>query len=157
MTDQAETSDPNAPRKSQAMEDFENLIERLAHEATPADREKIADLVNPEGTVKINELTPAQAAVLYKDHQGHNRDFGLGKANYYAGAMKRGEWKLIHQGLAFYRDGKIADGQHRSAAVAISGTTQKFVMFPNFGDGHVDAIYVGKGRSAGDAVQILCF
>ena len=110
MTDEAEISDPNEPRKSQAMQDFETLIERMANEATPADREKIADLVNPEGTVKIDELTPPQAAVLYSEHQGHNRDFSLAKANYYAGAMGRGDWKLIHQGLAFYRDGKIADG-----------------------------------------------
>ncbi len=157
MTVETKTINPDEPRKSQAMQDFENLIERVANEATPADREKIADLVNPAGTVRIDELTPAQAAVLYKDHQGHNRDFSLPKANYYAGAMKRGEWKLIHQGLAFYRDGKIADGQHRSAAVAISGMTQKFVMFPNFGDGDVDAIDVGKTRSAGDAVKLLGF
>ncbi len=39
---------PDEPRKSQAMEDFENLIERLANEATAADREKIADLVDPD-------------------------------------------------------------------------------------------------------------
>jgi hypothetical protein len=157
MVAESNTATPDEPRKSQAMQDFEALIERLANEATAADREKIAELVDPNGTVRIDELTPAQAAVLYKDHQGHNRDFSLPKANYYAGAMTRGEWKLIHQGLAFYRDGKIADGQHRSAAVVISDTTQKFVMFPNFGDGDVDAIDVGKARSAGDAVQLLGF
>ena len=40
------------------MQDFESLIERVASEATPADREKIAELVNPAGTVRIDELTP---------------------------------------------------------------------------------------------------
>ncbi len=155
MANQTETSHPDEARKSQALQDFENLIERVANEATSADREKIADLVNPEGTVRIGELSPPQAAVFFSEHQGHNRDFSLTKANYYADAMKRGDWKLIHQGLAFYRDGKIADGQHRLAAVTISDTTQKFVMFPNFGDGDVDAIDVGKVRSAGDAVQLL--
>ena len=68
---------------------------------------------------------------------------------------RRGEWKVTHQGLAFYKDGKIADGQHRLAAVAESGTDQRFVMFPNFEDGAVDAIDIGKARSAGDAVQLL--
>ena len=155
MVYQNSTITPDEPRKSQAMQDFENLIERVADEAPPADREKVADLVNPEGMVRIDALPPPLAAVLYKEHQGHNRDFSLAKANYYADAMKRGEWKLIHQGIAFYRDGKIADGQHRLAAVAISA--QKFVMFPNFGDGDVDAIDVGKVRSAGDAVQLLGF
>ena len=157
MTINSNTQTPVEPRKSQAMQDFEDLIERLVHDAMPADREKIADLVNPEGMVRIDELTPVEAAVLYHEHQGHNRDFSLSKTNYYADAMKRGEWKLIHQGLAFYPDGKIADGQHRTAAVAVSGTTQKFVMFPNFQDGAVDAIDVGKPRCAGDAVQLLGF
>ena len=157
MVAETKTVTPDKPRKSQAMEDFETLIEQLANAATTAVREYIAKLVDPNGTVRIDELTPAHAAVLYKDHQGHNRDFSLAKANYYAEAMKRGDWKLIHQGLAFYRDGKIADGQHRTAAVAISGTTQKFVMFPSFGDGDVDAIDVGKPRSAADAVQLLGF
>ena len=55
---------PDKPRKSQAMQDFEDLIERLANEATPADREYIADLINPEGTVRIADLTAPQAAVL---------------------------------------------------------------------------------------------
>ena len=151
MSIQTETSDPSEPRKSQAMQDFEDLIERLVHDATPADREKIGDLVNPEGVVRIDGLAPVQAALLYHEHQGHNRDYSLSKTNYYAEAMKRGEWKLIHQGMAFYPDGNIADGQHRAAAVAVSGTTQKFVMFPNFQDGAVDAIDVGKARSAGDA------
>ena len=89
MVAESNTATPDEPRKSQAMQDFEALIERLANEATAADREKIAELVNPDGTVRIDELTPAQASVLYKDHQGHNRDFSLPKANYYAGAMKR--------------------------------------------------------------------
>ena len=49
------------------------------------------------------------------------------------------------------------DGQHRTAAVAISGTTQPFVMFPGFKDGDADAIDSGKARNAGDTVQMLGF
>ena len=125
MFAESNTATPDEPRKSQAMQDFEDLIERVAGEATADDREYIAKLVSPDGTVRIADLTPTQAAVLFDNHQGHNRGFSLGKANYYADAMKRGEWKLINQGLAFYPDGKMADGQHRSAAVAISGTSSK--------------------------------
>ncbi len=157
MSSETKATNPDEPRKSQAMQDFETLIERVASEATAADREKIADLINPDGTVRIDDLTPPQAAVLLRDHGGHNRDFSLAKANLYADAMKRGEWKLIHQGIAFYRDGRTADGQHRLAALVISGTTQKFVIFPGFADGNVDAIDIGKARSAGDTVQMLGF
>ena len=70
MPTETKTINPDEPRKSPAMQDFENLIERLTNDATPADREKIADLVNPDGMVKINELTPPQASVLFSQHQG---------------------------------------------------------------------------------------
>ena len=68
MVVESNTATPDEPRKSQAMQEFETLIERVANEATTADREKIAELVNPDGTVRIDDLTPAQAAVLYRDH-----------------------------------------------------------------------------------------
>ena len=69
MNTESNTATPAEPRKPQAMQEFENLIERVASEATSADREYIADLINPEGTVRIADLTPTQAAVLYRDRQ----------------------------------------------------------------------------------------
>ena len=69
MVAESNTATPEEPRKSQAMQDFESLIERLANEATPAGRQYISDLINPEGTVRIADLTPTQAAVLYWDRQ----------------------------------------------------------------------------------------
>ena len=58
MTVETNTVTPEEPRKSQAMQDFETLIEQLANAATTAVREYIAKLVDPNGTVRIDELTP---------------------------------------------------------------------------------------------------
>ncbi len=87
MSIETKTINPDEPRKSEAMQNFENLIERLAGEATPADREYIAELVNPDGTVRIGDLTAPQGAVLYRELGGHYRDFSLAKAKLYADAL----------------------------------------------------------------------
>ena len=64
MSIETKTINPDEPRKSPATLEFENLIEQLANAATTAVREYIAKLVDPNGTVRIDELTPAHAAVL---------------------------------------------------------------------------------------------
>ena len=57
MTTESNTEAPVEPRKSQVMQDFEDLIERLVHDALPSDREKIAELVNPDiGRVSVSFL-----------------------------------------------------------------------------------------------------
>ena len=38
-----------------------------------------------------------------------------------SGAMRRGEWKLSHQGIAIGQDGRLLDGQHRLLAVVSCG------------------------------------
>jgi hypothetical protein len=37
--------------------------------------------------------------------------------------MKNGNWSVTHQGIAFYEDGTLADGQHRLEAIVRSGAT----------------------------------
>ena len=101
MSEQTHSTPPVELRKSQGMQDFENLMERLVHDATAADREKIADLINPESSVRIEELTPAYAALLFVEGGGHNRDFSLTKAKalFKEGRVKPRE--LNRMGLKF--------------------------------------------------------
>jgi hypothetical protein len=35
----------------------------------------------------------------------------------FAEAMRRGDWRLTHQGIAFDASGALVDGQHRLAAI----------------------------------------
>src|SRR5262249_48507370 len=65
--------------------------------------------------------------------------------------MERGEWKLTHQGVAFYPDGNTADGQHRFGAIILSDKVQRFVVMTSFADDAYDAIDNGKGRNSADA------
>lgn len=141
-------------RKTPQQEAFDGRLADLIDKAMEADHAMVSKLVDPAALIGIYEITPVVAALIYAHHNGHNRDFSLSKAHGYAEAMRRGEWKLNHQGLAFYPNGDLADGQHRTAAQVLSGTTQRYVIMPNFDKDAFDTIDVGKGRTAGDAVQL---
>jgi len=52
-----------------------------------------------------------------------NRPLRKSFVEYLSAAIKRGEWVLTHQGIAFAKDGRLLDGQHRLAAIADSGAT----------------------------------
>lgn len=58
----------------------------------------------------------------------HQRKFSKSRAEKYAKAMRGHQWLLTHQGIAFDENGRLIDGQHRLAAIPLSGTTQKFLV-----------------------------
>lgn len=60
--------------------------------------------------------------------EGHQRKFNKNRAEKYAKAMRGHQWILTHQGIAFDENGRLIDGQHRLAAIPMSGTTQKFLV-----------------------------
>ena len=81
----------------------------------------------------------------------------------YALDMKRGYWALNHQGICFDEDGTLIDGQHRLAAIVLSGKTIKMYVFRNmqkqYGQngelGFVqDTIDDMKKRSVGDKLKL---
>jgi hypothetical protein len=58
-----------------------------------------------------------------------NRRFRKSHAHTIAEEMRRGEWKLTHQGIAFGSSGRLLDGQHRLSAIVESGTSQRLLVF----------------------------
>ena len=68
--------------------------------------------------------------------------------------MLSGDWSLTHQGIAFYDDGSLADGQHRLNAIVSSGVTVKMQVaygVPRTSGADID---VHRARDASDAVKI---
>jgi hypothetical protein len=72
------------------------------------------------------EITPEIAQDMMK-YNTCNRPLSKNTVAKYASMMKKGEWYLSHQAIAFTKDEKgnsiLVDGQHRLAAVMQSGTT----------------------------------
>jgi hypothetical protein len=69
---------------------------------------------------KIVTVTP-ETASLWLQKNTNNRTINSKRVRMYADEMKNGKWFLHHQGIAFFDDGSFADGQHRLAAIVLSG------------------------------------
>ena len=123
-------------------------------EFTPEAITEAASIVAAGQDISVEEIKPMVAAVIFCNHNRFNRDISIAKALQWRDDMTNGEWRLNHQGLAFYVNGDIADGQHRMAGQALSGTTQKYSVFRDFGREDVDTIDLGKARTAADALQL---
>lgn len=65
-------------------------------------------------------ISPEEAAELPTRNES-NRPLSKTVVSGFASAMRRGEWKLTHQGIALGQDGQVVDGQHRLSAIVESG------------------------------------
>jgi hypothetical protein len=72
----------------------------------------------------------------------------------FAAAMRRGEWRVTHQGIAFDTGGALVDGQHRLAAVVEADTPVEMTVFTEVPEGAFDVLDTGKRRNAADVLAI---
>lgn len=97
----------------------------------------------------VETITPSDATEMLK-HNHSNRPVRGTYVKRLASAMRRGEWCVSHQGIAFSTDGTLLDGQHRLMAVVDSGVTCQMMVSR---DVHPDAFRVmdqGARRSIAD-------
>ena len=111
-----------------------------------------------DGISKV-DITPAIAAYIFKNHNKYNRAIGLSKVQEYKEAMDRGEWKLTHQGIAFFEkdDSKfvqLADGQHRLAAIVLHGSPILASVGICVNKDVIDAIDRAKARNASESLEM---
>lgn len=64
----------------------------------------------------VETITPAQAK-KYLQSNTENRSIRKGWVERLAAMIVKGEWHLTHQGIAFSKDGRLIDGQHRLLAI----------------------------------------
>lgn len=69
----------------------------------------------------VEMITPNKAEQILRLHNKLNRNLRQRIVKKYAKDMLDGNWQLTHQGIAFYFNGTLADGQHRLAAIVLSG------------------------------------
>jgi hypothetical protein len=143
------------PSMTKLQLEFHQAVDATYSRADAKDKAQAAQIANGDEP-RYESISAAVAAVLARDHNKKNRDVSIAKVYGYRDAMDRGEWKLNHQGLAFYSDNTIADGQHRMFALALSDVDAiTFLVSPNFEQSAIDTIDVGKSRNAGDALAML--
>jgi hypothetical protein len=98
-------------------------------------------------------VTPQKAAEYLQRNTG-NRPLSKRTVREFAQAMRRGEWRITHQGIAFDTSGALVDGQHRLAAIIEADVPVEITVFTEVPDGAFDVLDTGKRRNAADVLAI---
>ena len=105
--------------------------------------------------LEIKKITPSAAKkMLLKNN--NNRVINKSQLEMIKRTMLDGKWRLTHQGIAIYKNGNIADGQHRLTAIAETGVSCMMPIFKDL-DNDIEtvlAIDCGRSRTVADGAAI---
>lgn len=102
---------------------------------------------------EIREVTPALAQE-WLDARGPNRSLKPARIAVYASAMKAGQWRLTHQGIAFDEHGRLIDGQNRLAAIIEAGVTVRMLCTWGLDAEAILDLDIGIPRTVPDCMKI---
>jgi hypothetical protein len=97
-------------------------------------------------------ITPEKAAELLS-HNFSNRPVRKNHVSGLASAIKRGEWRLTHQGIAVSESGGLVDGQHRLHAIIQAGVPVTAIVVRGVDASTFDSIDIGERRSLSDTLK----
>lgn len=100
------------------------------------------------------EITPAIAKEWLKKNSA-NRSIKESKVAQYARDIVAGNWRLTHQGIAFYDDGVLADGQHRLKAIIMAGKPTMMMVTMNMPREAIEVLDGGIPRAAHDVTRLM--
>lgn len=102
---------------------------------------------------KVQKISPKRAAEMLTANTS-NRPLSRTTVRSFADAMRRGEWQVTHQGIAFDTRGVLVDGQHRLAAVVEADLAVEMTVFTDVDQNTFDVLDTGKKRNAADVLAI---
>ena len=139
--------------KSKAALEFDAAMNAVPF--SPADAAKAVEISRSGRLPSYDLITQGVAAAIFKLHNARvNRTFSVTKCRGFVAAAQRGEWLKNHQGVAFYPDGNLADGQHRIAMIALSGVAVELLVSNDFDKAAINTIDRGGRRSAGETLEM---
>jgi hypothetical protein len=102
---------------------------------------------------RVQSITPKRAAELLEANTT-NRPLSMPVVRAFGEAMKRGDWLVTHQGIAFDTNGVLVDGQHRLAAIIEADLPIELTVFTDVAEDTFDVLDTGKRRNAADVLAI---
>jgi len=102
---------------------------------------------------ELIQVTPSLAEHFLSKNRV-NRTISHHKVAQYANLMQRGKWSLTHQGIAFYDDDSVADGQHRLLAIIKARATVPMMVTYDLKKESSLAIDYHRPRSIIDGIKI---
>lgn len=104
---------------------------------------------------EIMTVTPELAQRWLSEKNTRNRNISPKKVNSYADDMKFNRWHATHQNaIAFYKDGNLADGQHRLSAIVVSGVSIELMVWWGLDDKSAYGIDAHRMRKTDDQIKI---
>ena len=103
---------------------------------------------------ELINVTPAMAENWLDTANKSNRQLRLSLARKYAKDMEEGRWDVTHQGIAFYDDGSLADGQHRLMAITVANRPVKMMVTQGLPRSTAQAIDQNAPREMFDVIRI---
>lgn len=102
---------------------------------------------------RVQSISPAKAAELLEANTS-NRPLSRSIVQSFSEAMRRGDWKVTHQGIAVDTNGALVDGQHRLAAIIEADMPVEMTVFTDVPADTFDVLDTGKKRNAADVLAI---
>lgn len=100
-------------------------------------------------------VTPELAQRWLCTKNNRNRNISVRKVEAYANDMQSGRWHATHQNaIAFYKDGNLADGQHRLSAIVKACVSVEFMVWFGLDDKAAYGIDAHKMRATQDQIKI---
>lgn len=106
---------------------------------------------------EILKVTPDMAKKCLERNKIDNRHLSSTRVASIVDDIKKGNWKLTHQGIAFDDDGNLLDGQHRLAAIWQAGISVPMLVTKGLPLDAVIAVDNVRPRSVSDHALQLGF
>ena len=152
------TTSPMALARQSRTDEVRTRIAAVAAAAAEADRETVrailAEAARGHYGSKTFDITPGVGAILFVDHNPHNRDWDAGWSLELARRMRLGIWRKNNEVPGFYKDGRLENSQHRLAAVALANYTWTTVVVFGIDLSAITTVDAGKRRDAASALKM---
>jgi hypothetical protein len=102
---------------------------------------------------ELLKITPAMAKAMLEKNSSNRRIDERAITKWYL-LMLDNDWQVTHQGLAFFDDGTLADGQHRLMAIIRINRPITFLVTYDLPKSAAMAIDSGRKRSLIDGIKI---
>lgn len=99
-------------------------------------------------------VTPALAEEWMKTNS-NNRSVNARRVAYFVQQITDGNWALTHQGIAFWDDGTLADGQHRLMAIVKAGVAVNVLVTTGLKKQAIHAVDMVRPRSTKDVLHFV--
>ena len=103
---------------------------------------------------EVQTVTPLMAAKWLDQTNTKNRRLSDPRVSNLAKEITSGNWHFNHQGIAFYSNGVLADGQHRLAAIVRANTPIKILVTKGLPVESGLGIDNHRPRSVGDIIKV---